>query len=278
MLEKTSQDMPGSGSLQSCKVIFGIAFGQTIKSKRTVFALIVAFLPVLLAVLYRIWERDLRPYQPPSHVMAAEQVLSLFMLLFLQFLSVLIALFYATAIVADEIDNRTITYLFTRPIRKYSIILGKFAAYLLEVFLLLIPPMLLTFLIIAIGGGTSTSFVDKLSIFSKQLGVTVLALVVYGAVFTFFGTWWKRPLLLGLIFAFGWEKTVLVVPGTVRKFSVIHYLMSLFPKAPVHKGFMNLPQAANSSPAVSIIVLLIITCIFFGLAIFTLYRKEYRFE
>ncbi len=241
--------------------------------------LVVAFLPVLLAAGYRIFGR--------GSSTDPEQVLSLIMPSFLQFLSVLVALFYATALMADEIDNKTITYLFTRPVRKYSIIIGKFAAYLLEVSSLLIPSMLLTFLIIAAGNGIFSKPILGLSHFSKQLGATILALIAYGSIFTFFGAWWKRPVVLGLLFAFGWEKMAIVAPGAIKKFSVIHYLMSLFPESTAMRGFRphgppgmpGMPGIIpDSSALVSIIVLLAITSVFLGLAIFTVYRKEYKFE
>jgi ABC-2 type transport system permease protein len=285
MLEQIpqNQDTPGTNSLKSLKVIFDITLGQTIRSKKTVFILIVAFLPVILAICYRILQSDVPPEQPFSRIarIDPEQALSLIMLFFLQFLSALVALFYATALVADEIDNRTITFLITRPVRKYSIILGKFSAYMLEALLILVPPMLLTFLIIATDSGMSSDFAASLSVFSRWLGVTMLALIVYGAIFTCFGAFARRPVIFGMLFAFGWEKTVLIVPGIIKKFSVIHYLMSVSSEEPVMQEFgVSLPRGAipNSPVLLSIVVLLIIAIIFLGLSIFTIYHKEYRFE
>ncbi len=253
-------------------MIFAITFGQTIRSKKTVFMLIVTFFPVLLAAYYRISgsEASISP----------EHAFSQIMIFFLLFISILVALFYGTAVIADEIDNKTITYLFMRPIRKHLIILGKFAAYILGVFLILIPPMLFTFLIIVTHSKMPSDFAHSLSLFTQRLCVVLLSLTVYGAIFTFFGTWLRRPVLLGLLLAFGWEKIALIVPGTIRKFSVAHYLLSVFPEAPSMQRFMHLPKEASSSSPVlfSIIILSIITCIFLGLSIFTIYRKEYRFE
>lgn len=287
MPERISQgsNMPRSSFLQSCRVVFDISFGQAMRSKKTVFMLIAAFLPVVLAIVYRILGRDEASNQAFSRIvqMDPQQTLSLVMLFYLQFLSVLVALFYGTALVADEVDNRTIIYLFTRPIRKYSIIVGKFAAYILEVFLILIPPMLLIFLIIGTESSTSSNFADRLSFFGKQLGVTVLALIAYGAIFTMFGIWLKRPVLLGFLLV-GWEKIVLIVPGAIRKFSVAHYLLSLLlsglPKGPGMQQVLDrLPKAFSASgPTLSVVVLFAITIAFLGLSIFMLYRKEYRFE
>jgi ABC-type transport system involved in multi-copper enzyme maturation permease subunit len=244
------------------------------------------FLPVLIALVYRILGQDMRSNQPFSRLInvAPDQALTQIMVFFLQFLSVLVALFYGTALIADEVDNRTIISLFIRPIRKHWIIIGKLAAYILAVLLILIPPIIITFLIIAVGSSIPGGFTDSVNIFIKRLGVIVLSLMVYGAIFTFLGTWQKRPVLVGLVFAFGWEKMVMVVPGVIRKFSIIHHLMSLFPNAPEIKNFVNLPGNMNltslssSSVPTSTAVLLIVTCVFLGLTIYTIYRKEYKFE
>jgi ABC-2 type transport system permease protein len=232
--------------------------------------LILVFVPVYLAIYYRI-SGTKTPMEPGM-------ALSFIMMFFLQFLSVLVALFYATALVADEIDNKTITYLFTRPVRKYSIILGKFAADMVEVLLLLVPAMLITFIIIATDNRILSDFASSLSIFAKRFGVIILSLITYGAIFMFFGVWWKRPVLIGLIFAFGWEKAVLVVPGAIRKFSVIHYLMSAFPGGDRLRMGMPKQLFPNSSPSFSIFLLIVIAVVFMGLSIFLFSRKEYKFE
>ena len=257
--------------LQSCRVIFDITFRQTILGKKTVLMLILAFLPVLIAIYYRLSGR--------ASVISPEQALSHIMVFFLLFLSILVALFYGTAIVADEIDNKTIPYIFTRPVRKYLIVIGKFAAYFLGAFLVLIPPMLITFLLIATDGRMSTDFALSLCLFSKQFCVIIASLIVYGAIFTFFGARLRFPVVFGLMLAFGWEKITLLVPGIVRKFSVAHYLLSAFPKDPAMQKLIDeMSQGATSGTVPSIIVLSAITIVFLGLAVLTIYRREYRFE
>ena len=42
-----------------------------------------------------------------------------------------------------------------------------------------------------------------------------LGLAVYGAVFAFIGAHFKRPLLVGLIFVFGWEQAAWRFPGYI---------------------------------------------------------------
>ena len=65
----------------------------------------------------------------------------------------------------------------------------------------------------------------------KDLMLLALGLAVYGAVFAFIGARFKRPLLVGLIFIFGWEQMALAFPGYLKKFTVAYYLQALVPHA-----------------------------------------------
>ena len=50
-----------------------------------------------------------------------------------------------------------------------------------------------------------------------DLGMLVVGLAAYGAVFAFVGARIKRPLVVGLVFAFGWEPAVLLFPGYLKR-------------------------------------------------------------
>jgi len=296
------------------------------------FMSIVAVLPILLTILFR--------FSRHGAADASEFFPYMILIVYLTFLSILLALFYGTAIISDEIDNKTLTYLLTRPIRKETIILGKFAAYLMGVFLILFASSLLTFAVIMTDNNSRTPTVltkrairdkwmppngssgltskeqqqvprelrfweyqeteaqqirDKLAqkvvrrevpmtfslrwnFWGVSLGVLILALITYGALFTFLGTCLKHAVLIGLLFAFGWEKIVLIVPGFVKNFSVIHYLLSSFPKDHIPRQFsMVLFRGTTmqfSNTTFSIILLLIISTVFLGLSIFALYHRN----
>jgi ABC-type transport system involved in multi-copper enzyme maturation permease subunit len=49
---------------------------------------------------------------------------------YLRFTVPVLGVFYGTSLIADEVEDKTITYLFTRPIRKGAVLIGKFLAYL----------------------------------------------------------------------------------------------------------------------------------------------------
>ena len=52
----------------------------------------------------------------------------------------------------------------------------------------------------------------------------------------------KRPLVVGLVFAFGWEQFALIMPGYVRRFTLMYYLQSLVPHAMPADGVQSLLQ------------------------------------
>jgi len=85
------------------------------------FALLGLF-PMAMAVAARIIMRG----RTGDQAAATTEILMVF---FLQFYIVILALFYGTSVTAEEVENRTLSYLLTRPVPKPAIVLGKFAAY-----------------------------------------------------------------------------------------------------------------------------------------------------
>jgi ABC-type transport system involved in multi-copper enzyme maturation permease subunit len=147
-------------------------------------------------------------------------------LIYVRFLVPVLGVFYGTSLIADEVDDKTITYLFTRPIQRSAVIVGKYLAYLVCTILLLLPSVVVVFFVIVpLGRGSSVGglFPTLLS----DLGMLAAGLAAYGAVFALVGARIKRPLLAGLVFALGWEPVILLVPGYLKRLSVAYYLQPL---------------------------------------------------
>ena len=49
---------------------------------------------------------------------------------YLRFIVPVLGVFYGTSLMADEVEDKTITYLFTRPIPRGAVLVGKYLAYL----------------------------------------------------------------------------------------------------------------------------------------------------
>ena len=114
-------------------------------------------------------------------------------LLYIRFIVPVLGVFYGTALIADEVDDKTITYLFTRPVPRGAVLIGKYLAYLACTALLVLPSVVLVyFLIVPLGGGSIGESFPALLI---DLGMLVAGLVAYGAVFAWVGARLKRPLV-----------------------------------------------------------------------------------
>jgi len=75
-----------------------------------------------------------------------------------------------------------------------------------------------------------------------DLGLIALGLAVYGGVFAFVGSFFKRPLVIGLIFAFGWEQVVMLLPGSTKQLTIAYYLQALLPHAMPSDGVTSILQ------------------------------------
>jgi ABC-2 type transport system permease protein len=181
--------------------------------------------------------------------------------------------------VADEIEDKTITYLFTRPIRRSAVLAGKYLAYLACTVLLILPSVVLVYLLITpLGGGHIGQTFPALV---KDLGMLALGLVAYGALFALVGARLKRPLVSGLIFVLGWEPAILVFPGYLKRATVAYYLQALVPHAmPEDSNLALLFSFVRDVPAasLSLATLLGMAAICLWLAGRAIERREYVLE
>ena len=178
---------------------------------------------------------------------------------------------------ADEVEDKTLTYLFTRPIPRGAVLLGKYLAYLACTSLVVLPSVMLTYFLVVPFNEVGATFRSLV----LDLAILALGLAVYGAVFAFVGTWLKRPLVVGLVFAFGWEQVAMVLPGYLRQFTVAHWLQALVPHAlPTDNALSVLQSFFRQAPAAttSVAWLAAILAVFLWLAMRLVARREYVLE
>jgi ABC-2 type transport system permease protein len=215
------------GVLPSAMRIFDLSLGQMLWSRRSVFLGVLLGGPVLLAVILRIVDTlHASGFRVNGAAVGGSTIFGMMIwLLFIRFIVPVLGVFYGTSLIADEVEDKTITYLFTRPIPRRAVLLGKYLAYLACTVLLVLPSvMLVFFLIVPTGGGSiGAAFPSLLA----DLGMLVVGLAAYGAVFALVGTRLKRPLVVGLVFAFGWEPAVLLFPGYLKRLTVAYYMQAL---------------------------------------------------
>jgi ABC-2 type transport system permease protein len=252
--------------------IFKFFFGLGRRTGRTRTFALLGLVPVAMAVAARAFLHG----RTGDMIAVSTEILMVF---FLQFYIVLVTLFFGTSVTAEEVENRTLAYLLTRPLPKTAIVLGKFSAY-----------AALTSAMVAVGLGVSFFILNAgrlgdpalYATFFRYLGVLVLGILAYSAFFTFLGTVLKRAIILGLVFGFGWETAIQYFPGSTQRFSIVHYLKSLLPYRPGSGGgrgvALLLFRLEPTSPALAVLALLAITAAFLALACAVFRAKEYLSE
>lgn len=231
--------------------IFDLSLGQMLWSRRSVFLGILLGGPVLLSLAISLLSARLGAVQVNGARVGGAAVFGMMVwLLYIRFIIPVLGVFYGTSLIADEIDDKTITYLFTRPIPRSAVLLGKYLAYLACTVLLVLPSvMLVFFLIVPTGGGSIAATFPSLL---ADFGMLIVGLASYGAVFAFVGTRLKRPLVIGLVFAFGWEPAVLLFPGYLKRLTVAYYLQALVTHEMPQDSAMNmLMQVFREVPSVA---------------------------
>jgi ABC-type transport system involved in multi-copper enzyme maturation permease subunit len=251
--------------MASAARVFDLSLGQMLWSRRSVFLGVLLGGPVVLAALIRIvtattpfWRLSINGGRVGGPALFGLMI----WLLYIRFIVPVLGVFYGTALIADEVDDKTITYLFTRPVRRGAVLIGKYLAYVACTALLVLPSVVLVyFLVVPLGGGSiGASFPALL----EDLGMLIIGLIAYGAVFAWVGARLKRPLVLGLVFAFGWEPAVLLFPGYLKRLTVAYYLQALVPHAMPQDSavsillqvFREVPPAATSVAYLAVIVAL----------------------
>jgi len=111
-----------------------------------------------------------------------------------------------------------------------------------------------------------------------DLGLLAIGLAAYGALFALVGVVVKRPLVASLIFAFGWEQVALVIPGYLRRFTIMYYLQGLVPHTRLSGGVVSLLEAFITDPpsvVMSVAALTLAVMLFLALAGRVIETREY---
>jgi ABC-type transport system involved in multi-copper enzyme maturation permease subunit len=269
------------GVFASAARIFDLSLGQMLWSRRSVFLGVLLGGPVVLAVALRVVDTlHSSGFRVNGAQVSGSAIFGMMIwLLYIRFIIPVLGVFYGTALIADEVDDKTITYLFTRPVPRSSVLLGKYLAYLACTILLVLPSvMLVYFLIVPTGGG---HIAEAFPSMVADLGMLAVGLAAYGAVFALVGTRLKRPLVVGLVFAFGWEPAVLLFPGYLKRLSVAYYMQALVKhEMPQDSAVSMLMQVFHEVPSVwvSLVCLGAIVAVTLWLAGRAVEQREYVLE
>lgn len=128
-----------------------------------------------------------------------------------------VALVFGGASIGDLRDDKTLVYLWLRPMDRWPIVIGAALAALTLAAPITMIPLLVAAALTGVGGGL--------------VGATAVAsavgLVAYVALFTLLGTWLKRYIVWGLAYILIWEGFVAQAGIGVARFAIRRYTRSI---------------------------------------------------
>jgi ABC-2 type transport system permease protein len=237
-------------------IIYRLTLRQMLGRGRTILIGLLALLPVLVALVYRLGSQDTEQLDWAATVLFDGLVVST--------LLPLAALVYGTAVLGAEIEDGTAVYLLSKPIARSRIIVAKILA----------SWTLTTATVLASGlAAGAIALYDKPKgdiLLGFGLGI-VLGGLVYSALFVMLSVITSRALIAGLIYVFIWEGLVNGLFEGTRLLSVRHYTLG------VADAFVDLPASSFDAP-LGTGEALVLMALFGGLATWYGTRRLRRFE
>jgi len=232
-------------------------------------------LPVLVVLAIRIWFAD-------EGITAQLQLSSLTQQIIIPFLIPIVAMAVGVSAIGEQVEEGTIVYLWTRPVRRRAIYLGRLLAAQAVSSMLLSGSLILCFLVM-LSEGLGVIDWAFLKLYLVTFLIIVLGTFSYSAVFAAMGTFFRKPVLPAILFAFGWEAMVSSIPARVQELSLRFHLQNIVevPKVVPEniEGVLGalLSNAFQRDPVPklqSVAVLLVVMIFFTGLGIWLLRMKE----
>jgi ABC-2 type transport system permease protein len=224
---------------------------EFLRARRVVVWIFLGFAGMLLAIAW--------PYLNP-HTNRVDQYTSVSAMLVFHVMALASAIF-SSAIVSQEVEQKTIVYLLTRPVTRWQLLLMRYLASATVVALLGI-----------LGAVLVSAGVYKAELFSNALLLKdILALIygafAYGALFLLVSLLINRAMIVCLLFAFGWEMIVPNMPGEMYRLSIYSYVMAIadHPSSQTTSGVVNLGAGILGSntitPSTAYVTLVVATVI-----------------
>ena len=256
------------GYLRTTWLVFGAQLRSLIPSKRLAICLVLAGLPVATALLL-VFVLTAHDEAPPAFELG--------WLLLIQGIVPLIALILGSAVVAEEIEDRTITYLFTRPIPRSAVLVGRWLAMALVLELLIWASAELTFGILA--RASSGSHMGLSAGMAPGLrDAALLGGLVYSALFTTAGALLKHPMVVGIGYTFVVEGFIANLPGQNPTLTVQYHLKSHLAGrgSEIRERVLNLAfEQELSPPDEALRTLWLVLVVALAIGCWTVSRKQY---
>ncbi|RLF16954.1 MAG: hypothetical protein DRJ66_02040 [Thermoprotei archaeon] len=193
----------------------------------------------------------------------------------------LLAILIASELIAGEFDEGTFKLLITKPIRKSSIVLGKWMAFVLCMIVISLPALFLLALIISIayrGGWNALSSLISHDVMIGE-GAVLLGLITYGSFTMLLSSSFSKPLYAALTAFTFLTLYQLIVPGlswleNPAKYTLSYHLGLFLEEC----GFVLSPggRLYEGDLWISLLAIYSLNCLLLVLSIMIVYRREVK--
>ena len=227
-----------------------------VNRRRTLLMLLLASAPILIALLIRLAGRPADPERLAANILDG---------LVVRTVLPLIALVFGTAALGSELEDGTATFLFTKPVPRWKIVLAKWLGAAALTSALIVPAAIVAGLLISgdQGGGLGLTLAAAVA--------CLVAIAAYTAIFVALSILTSRALVVGLVYVLIWEGVLAGLFEGTRIFSVRQYAMAVWdeldPTARIDAPLDLLPALALAGGVVALA---------FGIATTQLARYQVR--
>ena len=232
-------------------------------------------LPVMVVAAVRLWAGA-------EGFTAQVQLTGLSHDVYIRFLIPVMAMAVGIPAISEQIGSGTIVFMWTRPVTRRAIYLGRLLAAQLVSTLLMSGGLVLCFIIMVSEGPEVITFAF-IKLYVMTFLIIALGAFTYSAVFAAMGTFFKKPVLPAILWALGWENMVTNIPARVQELSLRFHLQNLIERPAVQADDLTgilgaiLSTAFHRDPVPklqSVAVLLIVMVVAVGVGTWLLRHKE----
>lgn len=193
-------------------------------------------------------------------------------ILYMGLLIPLVTAFFATGLIGDEVANKTLPYIFTRPVRRFWIFLSKFSAFAVGTYALIAMAILIIFFLALSASQNPWRQLDDLFV---ALGVALLAVLSFGSLFALFGVGIRFPLVAAMSYFLLWENVFGNFPAQIKRVTLIFYERSILIDYAGRPNFIDDFLGFSVEPGVAIAVLVAATAAFLAASSWLIGRRDY---
>lgn len=205
--------------LSSASAAFRLTTHQLLGGKRRFLTLVSFLLPVGLALLARTVIPS-RTYDPA--IGYALMLVGVYVGFFMPFM----AIYWGSSVLTDEIEGKTLVYLWTRPAGRARLAVLKWAVGMFWLCLGLVLSLLLSYVVLSWSASGPPS-IHNLQTVVWDGRALALGALAYGALAFLLAAVIKKPLTVGLVYVYFLDTAAAGFPGYFKLFSIRFYVLSL---------------------------------------------------